>query len=345
MPSVLALGAHQKTTICLTRGDRAWVSPFVGDLDDPETLAFHEETLAHLRRVLDCEPVAVAHDLHPDFVTTRKAQELGLQTIAVQHHHAHVAAVLAEHGHTAPALGVALDGFGLGPQGELWGGELLLTAGPRFERLGHLAEIALPGGDLASRQPWRLGAAALFRMGREAEIARRYAPLGRVSVLLDMLRRGLHAPLTTSCGRWFDAAAALAGVCLYARYEGEAPMCFEGLVTRPRVIPGAWHLRAGVLDPLPLLEAILPLSAADAADAFHGTFAAALAAWIIEAAGLTGVRTVALSGGCMHNSVLLDELVPRLGAVGLRPLLPLALPPNDGAISLGQAWIAGQLVR
>jgi hydrogenase maturation protein HypF len=120
-------------------------------------------------------------------------------------------------------------------------------------------------------------------------------------------------------------------------------MRFEGLVTRPRVIPGAWELCAGVLDPLPLLEALLPLSPRDAADAFHGTFAAALAAWVVEAAALTGVRAVALSGGCMHNSALLDELVPRLAAAGLRPLLPLALPPNDGAISLGQAWIAGQI--
>ena len=341
VPDALALGAHEKTTITITRGDRAWVSPHIGDLDDVETIRAHREVLDHMRRVLGAEPRVVAHDMHPDFRTTRMAQDLGLRAIAVQHHHAHVAAVLAEHGHGAPALGLALDGFGWGPEGELWGGELLLVDGARFERVGHLAELRLPGGDVAAREPWRMAAAALHRMGRDDEIVSKFSEIRGAPVIVEMLRRGIRAPFTSSCGRWFDAAAALAGACLVARYEGEAPMIFEGLVRAPRVLEGAWSIHEGVLDPLSLLEALIGLDPGDAADVFHGTLAAALAAGAIAAADARGVRTIALSGGCMLNASLVASLLPRLAAARVTALVPRALPPGDGAISLGQAWIAG----
>jgi hydrogenase maturation protein HypF len=340
VPEALGLGAHEKTTIAMTRGDRAWVSPYVGDLDDPETIEAHRDALAHLRRVLAIEPRVVGHDLHPDFRTTRMATGLGVPAIAVQHHHAHVAAVLAEHGHDGPALGIALDGFGYGPGGALWGGELLFVDGPRFERVGHLAELRQPGGDAAAREPWRMAAAALHRMERDDEIIRRFSEMRGMSLIVEMLRRGVRAPLTSSCGRWFDAAAALSGIGLVARYESEAPMLFEGLVRAPRVLEGAWSIDRGVLDPLPLLEATMDMDPADAADAFHGTFAAAVAAWAIEASEARGLSTIALSGGCMLNGALVASLVPRLQAAGVTVLRPRALPPGDGAISLGQAWVA-----
>ncbi|NTV09856.1 MAG: carbamoyltransferase HypF, partial [Zoogloea sp.] len=208
---VLACGAHLKNTVCLTRGSEAFLSPHIGDLDNPATCEAMEEVIAHMLRILAVEPVAIAHDLHPDYHATRLAgmlaSELGVPAIAVQHHHAHIAAVLAEHRHLDPALGLALDGVGLGTDGHAWGGELLLVDGPVFERLGHLGELALPGGDRAAREPWRMGAAALHALGDNAAIATRYAGQPGAETIAAMLARGLNCPTTSSLGRWFDAAA------------------------------------------------------------------------------------------------------------------------------------------
>lgn len=342
VPPVLGLGAYLKATVTAMRGREAWVSEVTGDLGAPECLAAHRQAAAAACAWLGTPPVRVAHDLHPDFASTRLAQELGAPTLAVQHHHAHIAAVAAEHHHDGPLLGLALDGFGLGPGGESWGGELLVVEGPRYRRLGHLALLAQPGGDAAAREPWRMGAAALHRLGRGGEIAERFAAQPLAPMLGTVLARRVNSPETSSAGRWFDAACGLLGVHPVTRFEGEAPMALEAMVRSPKALPGGWTLTDGVLDFLPLLDALIGIDAADGADLFHGTLIAGLAelaAWGTEASGL---RVVGLSGGCFLNRVLAEGLVTALQARGLTPLRHAKLPPGDPCISFGQAWVAAQ---
>lgn len=341
-PPVLAVGGHLKSTICLTRGDEAFLSQHIGDLDNVATLDFLEETIAHLCHVLEVEPVAVAHDLHPDFLSTRHAERLGLPTVAVQHHHAHLTAVMAEHQIETPALGLVLDGFGLGSDGGSWGGEMLLVDGPRFERIGHLARLAQPGGDVAARQPWRMAAAALVRMGRAEEIVPRFAAHGPAAGVRRLIEMGTGAPLTSSCGRWFDAACGLLGLRPVAGFEGEAPMALESLVTAPRVLPGGWRIAGGELDLTPLLEGLLQINAAAGADLFHGTLAAALIDWTLPELRRRSLDRVALGGGCLMNAVLAGLLADGFAAAGVTALLPRRVPANDGGLSLGQAWVAVQ---
>ncbi|WP_247888947.1 carbamoyltransferase HypF, partial [Azospirillum brasilense] len=349
-PPVLAVGAHQKATVCLTRGNEAFLSQHIGDLDNAATLEFLEESVAHLRRILAVEPVAVAHDLHPDFQSTRFAESLGLPTLPMQHHHAHIAAVLAEQGEAGPplgpTLGLALDGFGLGADGGSWGGEMLLVDGTGFTRLGHLAPLAQPGGDVAARQPWRMAAAALARMGRGAEIAERFAGCGPADGVRQMIEAGINAPPTSSCGRWFDAACGLLGVRAFspggAGFEGEAPMALESLVRHPTVLEGGWRIDGGVLDLTPLLESLLQINAREGAERFHGTLAAALVAWAMPELAARGLDRVVLSGGCLMNAVLAEGLSAGFAARGVTALLPRRAPANDGGLSLGQAWIAVQ---
>lgn len=339
-PPVLAVGGHLKSTLCVIREDEAFVSQHLGDLDNAAAIAFFEETAAHLLSILEVTPVAVAHDLHPDFASTRFAGGLGLPMVGVQHHHAHIAAILAEHRIERPVLGLALDGSGLGPKGESWGGELLLVDGARFTRLGHLAPLAQPGGDAASRAPWRMAAAALHRLGRGGEIAARFAAHGDADGVARLLERRIRAPETTSCGRLFDAAAGLLGVSANAAYEGQAPMLLEALVREARILDGGWRIGGGVLDLAPLLEALIDRDPAEGAALFHGTLAAALTAFAAGASAETGLRDIVLGGGCLLNRVLAEALVAGLAARGLNPLLARALPPNDGGLSLGQAHIA-----
>ncbi|MGQ9369989.1 carbamoyltransferase HypF [Azospirillum sp. ST 5-10] len=345
VPPLLAVGAHLKAAVCVTRGAEAFLSQHIGDLDNAATVGFLEETVEHLLHVLGVAPAAVAHDRHPDFQSTRFAErfaaERGIPAVPVLHHHAHVAAVLAEHGVEGPALGLALDGYGLGTDGESWGGELLLVDGAAVQRVGHLARLAQPGGDVAARQPWRMAAAALARMGRAAEIAPRFAALGPAEGVRRMIEAGINAPPTSSCGRWFDAACGLLGVRAVAGYEGEAPMALESLVRRPRVAAGAWRIAGGELDLTPLLERLLSVEdAAAGAELFHGTLAAALVDWAVPALRERGLRRLALSGGCLMNGVLAEALTAGFAAAGVEALLPRKAPANDGGLGLGQAWVA-----
>lgn len=338
-PAILALGGAQKVAACLTRGREAFLGPHVGTPDNAATLAFLEETAVHLRRLLGVDPVAVAHDLHPDFQTTRLAQRLGLPAIAVQHHHAHAAAVLAEHGQTGPALAVVFDGYGYGADGGAWGGELLRLSGAHCRRIGHLAPLQLPGGDAAARAPWRMAAAALHALGRAHEIAARFGHTPQAEAVVRLLDAPA-TPTTTSCGRLFDAAAGLLGLAEVSGFEARPAMLLEQLADRPRVLAEGWRIAAdGALDLRPLLAA-LGADARDGANLFHGTLAAAAVAWAARAAEASGVATVALAGGCFANRVLTEAITAGLRARGLLPLLPRLAPCNDGGLSLGQAWVA-----
>lgn len=348
-PSVLALGGQWKNTVCVTRGDAAYLSQHIGGLDNPATCAMQEEIVGHLLSILQVVPQAVAHDLHPDFFSTRlalaMAERLAVPAIAVQHHHAHLAAVAAEHGHVGPLLGLALDGVGLGSDGQAWGGELLAVDGGEFSRLGHL--LPLPGGDRAAREPWRMAAAILHRLGRGDEIVSRFPrchAAGRLAAILD---RGVNTPPTTSLGRWFDAAAGLLDVCEVMSYEGQAAMLLEGLAEtagdRPPLQEGCVLHEDGRLDLLPLMACLVEEEdVANGAAVFHATVASALADWLGQAAAQTGIRTVVLGGGCFLNHILSRQLLHRLDAQGLTVLTARQAPPSDGGLSLGQAWVAQQ---
>ncbi|EME68635.1 hydrogenase maturation protein hypF1 [Paramagnetospirillum caucaseum] len=341
VPPVLAVGAFLKNAVCVTRGAEALISAVHGDLGTPDSIAAFEASVEALVDEAGVVPVRVAHDLHPDFHSTRYALSLDLPHIAVQHHHAHAASVAAEHGIEGPVIGVSLDGFGLGPGNQSWGGELLLVEGAHYRRLGHLALLPQPGGDRAAREPWRMAAAALHRLGRGAEIAGRFKDIPAAAMLGQMLDKRLNSPDTSSAGRLFDAACGLLGVLPVAEFEGQAPMALEALVTRPEVLPTGWILQDGVLDLLPLLACLAHCAdPVRGANLFHGTLVEAMAQWIAEVAGTAGTPYVTLGGGCFLNRVLTAGLVEKLMAMGLRPLTAAKVSPGDAGLSLGQAWVA-----
>lgn len=374
---MLACGAWLKNAACLLTedGQPVW-SPPHGDLSDPAACAALEAS-AHRLLAAHGQPVAaVAHDLHPDFFSTRLAlrlaAELGVPAIGVQHHHAHIAAVLAEHGmHSAdgaetapeigqvigPVIGLALDGVGLGTDGTAWGGELLWVDGANWLRLGHLTPLALPGGDRAAREPWRMAASALHALGRNPDITPRFAPVVGHSLaagVQQMLARGLNCPPTSSAGRWFDAAAGALGLCVRQTEEAEAAIALEqaahrALLRQPDLPPlaGAAIDSQNRLDLRGLVPHLLAAQATgsatevDAAAAgFHLALADALADWAHRAARQHGCATVCLGGGCFFNRILCERVTARLQSAGLTVLRPQAHSCGDAGLALGQAWVA-----
>lgn len=355
VPPVLALGAWFKNTVCAANGNEARLSPLIGDLDTAEACKAHEAAAAELLQWLGSAPRLIAHDLHPDFHSSRHAADLaarlGVPQLAVQHHHAHIAAVCAEHAWRGPVLGLALDGVGLGSDGQAWGGELLLVEGAHCRRAGHLRPLALPGGDRAAREPWRMAAAVLHDSSRNGDIARRFESVAGASaaaMVATMLARTINSPRTSSMGRVFDAAAGMLGLCSHMSFEAEAAIALEQAATRhisahgwPPALAGGWQIVDGVLDLLPLLTSLDGAAEVDAAAAsFHATLVAALAAWVTQTAETCGVATVAWSGGCFLNRLLSAGLRQALEARGLAVLVPLALSPGDACIAAGQAWVA-----
>jgi hydrogenase maturation protein HypF len=344
---VAGLGAYLKAAVAVMAEGRAYLSQATGDLGDVATRRAYDAVVADMLSRLAAPPRVIAHDLHPDFHSTHAARALaeatGAVALPVQHHHAHIAAVAAEHGHAEPLLGLALDGFGLGPGAESWGGELLRVDGAAFERLGHLRRLPQPGGDIAAREPWRMAAAALFALGRAEDIAPRFSDRPHAGMIGQIMARGLNSPETSSAGRLFDAACGLLGVHPVADFEGQAPMALEAMVTAPRVMTDGYVIGDdGVLDALPLLDALSAtgMTAEDGADLFHGTLAAALVAWAARAAETTGIGVVGLSGGCFFNRVLTTAVAEGLTGHGLTVLAHRHVSPGDPGLSLGQAWIA-----
>ncbi|NOQ46927.1 MAG: carbamoyltransferase HypF, partial [Desulfobulbaceae bacterium] len=239
LPQILGTGAELKNTFCVAAGNAAYLSQHIGDLKSAETLDFYEESILHLHGLLDATPQAVACDLHPDYLSTRYAEKLGIPLHRVQHHHAHAVAVMAEHGLTEDVFAVILDGSGYGPDGSVWGGELLQAGLHSFHRLGHLEEMLLPGGDVAALEPWRMGLSALFSAYGEDVTGWQVFPDSLSSIdknmqemIVQMMERGLHCPRTSSCGRLFDAVSALLGMRLFCNYEGQAAMELESLASR-----------------------------------------------------------------------------------------------------------------
>ncbi len=348
--SVLAVGPGLKNTVCVTRGDEAFLSPHVGDLQNPEAVGFFEEVVEKLKRLLSVVPSAVAHDLHPDYFSTRWAAASGLPREPVQHHHAHVAACLAEHGRSDAAIGIAFDGTGCGPSGELWGGEILTADLMDFRRAGHLRALRLPGGEAAIRQPWRTAAGALLDAGETLE-ALGSVERGRVHAIRQMLEKNLRSPEATGAGRWFDVVAALCGFRGAITYEGQAAAELEALagedgadsypfelVDGGRDAPFEVDLRPMVLEIARARRGGTPVR--DVSSRFHETMARVVSESARFVRKRAGLETAVFSGGCFQNRTLTERAKQLLESDGFEVLIHRRVPANDGGVSLGQAAVA-----
>jgi hydrogenase maturation protein HypF len=345
----LACGAQLKNTFCLARGSRAWVSHHIGDLDEARTRESYTSGIAHFERLFAVTPTLVAHDLHPDYASTAYALEReGVRTVGVQHHHAHLAACLAEHGETGTAVGAIYDGSGYGSDGTVWGGEILVGDLRGFTRAGHLWPVRLPGGDHAARQPWRMAASWMIAAGpRHApdELHSRI-PHEQWELVGQMVRRGFSAPVTTSMGRLFDAAAALCGLRTRCTYEGQAAIELEARADVAH--KGAYAMPVGddlVLDARPVIRALLGdvesgVDVALISARLHRALAEATATACARAAEGAGTSLAVLSGGVFQNRLLLAWSIAACEQLGLRVLVPERLPVNDGGIAFGQAAVA-----
>jgi hydrogenase maturation protein HypF len=363
-PPLLAVGGHLKNVFTLARGRFAYQSQHLGDLENVTGLDFFRESLGHLMHTFEIEPEAVVHDLHPGYLSTGWAREWAteqkLPLIAVQHHHAHIGACMAEHGLEGPVIGLSLDGTGYGADGRIWGGEVLIARLDGFERFAHLAYVPMPGGESAIREPWRMAFGHLHAAGFDMEAATTLALLGidqrEARVLLRMMQHGLNAPFTSSLGRLFDAVAAVVLKRREVDYEAQAAIELEGIAedqpdpTRKVYefswTPGDWeNAKPGVLSSAPLWQSILSDLKADESKAlisarFHAAVAAALVRVAVSARAATSIEQIALSGGCMHNRRLARLLRSGLEEEGFVVYRPVQVSPGDGGLSYGQAVVA-----
>jgi len=362
-PPLLAVGGHLKDVFALARGRFVYQSQHLGDLENLTGLEFFEESLEHLMRTFEIEPLTVVHDLHPGYLSTewakRWAREKGLDALAVQHHHAHVAGCMAEHGLNGAAIGLALDGTGYGTDGRIWGGEVLIGRLDGFERFAHLEYVPMPGGDAAVRESWRMALGELHAAGFEVGSSEMRELLGAkekdVRVLRQMIERGLNSPLTSSCGRLFDAVAAVVLGRWRVDYEAQAAIELEGVAVDERddeagypmdVVGGDWEARVpAVIRAAELWKELLTDSSKGVSKPrISARFHAGVADGFVKAATMaraaTKVGQVVMSGGCMHNRRLARLLRMKLEAEGFEVFQHLRVSPGDGGLSYGQAAVA-----
>jgi hydrogenase maturation protein HypF len=356
-PSLLSAGGELKNAFCLTRGEYAFMSPHIGDMASEATYDSFVSLVAHLESLFDIAPEAIVYDPHPAYLTGRYVEKRKLPHISVQHHHAHAAAVMAEHSLEGPALALVFDGTGYGDDGKLWGGEFLLARYEEFQRLAHFAYRPLPGGEQAVRQPWRLAAWVWQELfgGGEALKAATFPEGWRM--LMKAVRSGLAAPLSSSVGRLFDTASAILEVCTESNYEGQAAIELEQLAARN---DGATVELAGCclrmeekicqVDAAPLLASLLEKhlqgeNAAALAAAFHQELGQAVLKMTCFLAQKHKVNQVVLGGGVWQNALLQQQVRQGLEAAGLKVYMPVQLPVNDGGLAYGQAVVAGAVLK
>ena len=355
--SVLATGAYLKNRACLIHDTQAHWSASHGNLGEAEACVALERSVDTLCNQAKVTPAALAHDMHPDFYSSRLAatvaDRFGVPVIPVQHHHAHIASTIAEQGITAPVIGIALDGFGYGADGNAWGGEVLWVGGGcsthRWCRLAHLHPILMPGGDRATQEPWRLAAAVLHDAGRSDDIDKYFAPrVGRQAthIVLSMLKRGLHCPSSSSAGRWFDAAAAALGLSTQQCLEGEAAALLECRAQHFLRQEPDFAVSWDSLNMGPVIVSLFDIDPDNGADVargaatFHLALVSTLAHATITAAQEQSVQDVVLGGGCFVNQVLRERLTVALQQAGLRVHSPKASLCGDISLAIGQAWVA-----
>jgi hydrogenase maturation protein HypF len=348
-PQVLAVGGELKNTFCLVRDGQAFVSQHIGDLKDFKTFEYLDGEISSWRKLMGIEPAVVAYDLHPAYLSTRYALEADAAlAIGVQHHHAHIVSVMAEHDLRDPVIGVALDGTGYGIDGTIWGGEFMIADRIGFERVAHFKVYPLPGGDRAVEEPWRMAVSVLHSEGLD-HAARAIAGAHQLGTIRRMIDAGFNAPVTSSAGRLFDAVAGILGLCDRASYEAQGAIRLEA-VADPRVVesyPYAVDMREGMwtIDFGPAIRAIVQeqlagIAVAEIAAKFHNTVAEAIVQRCKFLRAWRGINTVALSGGVFQNALLLTRAMTGLRHAGFDVFTNVAVPPNDGGLSLGQAAVA-----
>ncbi len=360
---IVACGGQLKNTYCLGKGRQAFVSHHIGDLENLETLQSFQEGIAHFEGLFGIRPEAIVYDLHPEYLATKYALDSGIERkIGVQHHHAHIASVLAEHQIAGPVIGIAADGTGYGTDGAVWGCEIMSADLRGFERLAHLAYLPLPGGEQAVRQPWRMAATYLQQTYGDDFLAldipfTRELDCKSWRTITQMIARQLNAPSTSSLGRLFDAIAALLGIRKQVAYEGQAAIELEvqADIHNAQIYPFSIgkiehgkhgeHSEPAHLDVRPMIRAIVEeiqrgVAKERIAGSFHWTIAEMLAASCVRVREQTGLQTVALSGGVFQNRMLLERLLERLEEQAFQVYVNRRVPANDGGISLGQLAIA-----
>lgn len=360
---ILACGGEMKNSFCIVRRNEAYLSQHIGELTGVEQYDFFQESIAHLQAVLEVTPPNVACDLHPDYLSSRYAHGLAMPCREVQHHHAHIGAVLAEQGLDGPVLGIVLDGTGYGGDGTVFGGELFRADRGGFLRLGRLSHLPLPGGDRAALEPWRMALALLYAGSPAPSLDQRQLPVSLAPIAVDkqrllwqMMAKGLNCPRTSSCGRLFDAVAALLGLCLVSQYEGQAAMLLEHhatlattTTTEPAYAVTIYEEgREQVIDSAPLAGLLLrdladSVPTAVIARRFHLWLVEALIELMRRVHSQTGLDQVVLAGGCMQNKLLFETLAERLREAAFSVHAGELAPMNDGGLSLGQAYLGGSL--
>jgi hydrogenase maturation protein HypF len=365
---LLACGGHLKNTFCLGKGRQAFISHHIGDLENLETLTSFREGIEHYLRLFDIHPEVIAYDLHPEYLATKYAIDTNIaEKIGVQHHHAHIASVLAEYGLQESVIGIAADGTGYGTDGAVWGCEIMTANLLEFERLAHLVYMPLPGGEQAVRQPWRMAAVYLEHTYGDAFLELDIPFVHQLDrskwhALTQMIARGINSPLTSSLGRLFDAVATLIGLRSEVLYEGQAAIELEMLARKEErdinrgqsdIYPFMINMRDQMptrLDVAPMFRAIVSniqqgVPNSQIADRFHRSIAELLATVCYDARTHTGLNAVALSGGVFQNRLLLERLVKRLEEMAFQVYVNRRVPPNDGGISLGQIAVAAAHIQ
>jgi hydrogenase maturation protein HypF len=356
IPLILAVGGEVKNSFCLIKGRFAVMSPHIGDLENLSTYTAYVDSIDHYKKLFNLVPKFVAYDLHPEYLATKYALSLDIPKVGVQHHHAHIASVLAEHGLQEKVIGVAFDGTGYGSDGTLWGGEFLIADGLDFVRAGHCSYLPLPGGAKAIKEPWRLTAWVLYNLyGMEfanfdMEVSRNL-PLGW-ELMMDATRKGINAPITSSAGRLFDIAAGILGVSKVVYYEGQAAVELELAAQKSVGYSLPYTISANQpyqLDFMPTFAALTEsvrkgVNINFLAACFHSTVAQAVVEMVWRIRKDTGHRKVVLSGGVWQNMILLTEVVGMLQQDDFTIYTNQQVPLNDGGLALGQALVAGEKI-
>ncbi len=360
-PAVLALGPQLKATQCILKDNFAFLSPHIGDLETPQARDFFSESITLMKKITESDPAVIACDAHPAYYSTQVAEALApVKVIRVQHHHAHIVSCMAENRISGEVIGLAMDGTGYGLDGNAWGGEFLVANETGFRRLGHLKYFVLPGGQKAIQEPWRIAASLLKSAYGNAwpEIAARLdiIPSGFDSKLLDkIIENKINSPLTSGLGRLFDGVAAIMGLRRKVSFEGQAAMELEGCINETSGTTFPFEIKRDaegcfILDMSGAIRSIVDeilkgTSKNEISISFHMTVARSFAAMAKEISAINGIKRVALSGGCFQNRILLENSVAELENAGFTVYCHKHVPANDGGIALGQAVIAGSIMK